>query len=333
MKRASLPLQRREFITLLGGAAAAWPLAARAQQAAKLPTIGLLVPGTPASHGKWVTAFVQRLGELGWTEGRTVAIEYRWAEGHMERFAEIAAEFVTLKVDVILVTVTPAVIAAKQATSIIPIVFTTVTDPVVTGIVPNMARPGGNVTGLTQQTTELGGKRLDLLRQLVPGLRQVAVMYNGANPSTVSELDEVHAAARTLSLEIAAIEVRQSEDIAPGINSVQGRAQALYVLTDPLVAINQLQINALALEARLPTMHALREYSASGGLISYGASFPDLFRRAGDYVDRILRGAKPAEMPVEQPIKFELVINLKTAKSLGLSVPPILITSADELIE
>jgi putative ABC transport system substrate-binding protein len=196
-----------------------------------------------------------------------------------------------------------------------------------------MARPGGNVTGLSQQTTELGGKRLDLLREIVPHLRQVAVMYNAANPSTVSEIDEVHAAARTLSLDIAAIEVRRAEDIAPGINSLRGRAEALYVLTDPLVAINQLQINALALEARLPIMHALREYAASGGLMSYGASFPDLFRRAGDYVDRILRGAKPAEMPVEQPTKFELVINLKTAKALGLNVPPILITSADELIE
>jgi putative tryptophan/tyrosine transport system substrate-binding protein len=325
-------MKRREFIAGLG-VAAAWPLAVRAQQAAKLPTIGFLVPGTPASHGKWVAAFVQRLGELGWIEGRTVAIEYRWAEGRSERFAEIAAEFVKLKVEVIVTTATGAVIAAMQATSLTPIVFTTVADPVVTGLVASMARPGGNVTGLSQQTTELGGKRLGLLREIIPRLRQVAVMYNAASPSTVSEMSEVHAAARTVSLEIAVIEVRRGEDIAPGIKSLQGRAEALYVLTDPLVAIYQLQINTLAFEAGLPTMHALREYVVSGGLISYGASFPDLFRRAGDYVDKILRGAKAAEMPVEQPTKFELVINLKTAKSLGLTVPPILITSADELIE
>jgi putative ABC transport system substrate-binding protein len=305
----------------------------RAQQTAKLPTIGFLVPGTPASHGKWVAAFVQRLHELGWIEGRTVAIEYRWAEGRTERFAELATEFVRLKVDVIVTSTTPAAIAAKQATSAIPIVFTTLTDPVVNGLVASMARPGGNITGLTQQTSELGGKRLDLLREIVPRLRQVVVMYNAANPATVSEMGEVHAAIRALSLEIAAIEIGRDEDIVPAFESLKGRAEALYVITDPLVAVNQLQINALALEARLPTMHGVREYVVSGGLISYGASFPDLFRRAGDYVDKILRGAKAAEMPVEQPTKFELVINLKTAKSLGLTVPPILITSADELIE
>jgi putative tryptophan/tyrosine transport system substrate-binding protein len=315
-------MRRREFIAGLGGTAVTWPLTVRAQQqAAKLPTIGFLVAGTPASHGKWVAAFVQRLGELGWIEGRTVAIEYRWAEGRSERFAEIAAEFVKLKVDVIVTTATGAVIAAKQATSLTPIVFTTVSDPVVTGLVASIARPGSNVTGLSQQTNELGGKRLDLLHKIVPHLHQVAVIYNPANPSTVSEMAEVHAAARTLSLKIAEIEVRRGEDIAPGIKSLQGRAEALYVLTDPLVAIHQLLINTLAFEAGLPTMHARREYVVSGGLISYGASFPDLFRRAGDYVDRILRGAKAAEMPVEQPTKFELVINLKTAKSLGLWSP------------
>jgi putative ABC transport system substrate-binding protein len=326
-------MRRREFIAGVGAAAVAWPLAAHAQQPARQPTIGLLVAGTPASHGKWVAAFLQRLGELGWIEGRTVAIEYRWAEGHMERFAQIAAEFVKLKVDVILVTATPAVLAAKQASSVIPIVFTTVTDPVVTGLVASMARPGGNVTGLSQQTTQLGGKRLDLLREILPRLRQVAVIYNPANPSTVSEMEEVRVAARTLGLEIAALEVRRAQDVAPGINLLKGRAEALYVLTDPFVAINQLQINALALEARLPTMHALREYVESGGLMSYGASFSDLFRHAGDYVDRILRGAKPAEMPVEQPTKFELVISLKAAKELGLTIPPLLLARADEVIE
>jgi putative tryptophan/tyrosine transport system substrate-binding protein len=206
-------------------------------------------------------------------------------------------------------------------------------DPVVTGLVQSMARPGGNITGLTQQASDLGGKRLDLLREIVPGLAHVAVMFNSDNPSTVSELHEVRAAARSLGVEIATIDVRRGADIAPAIELINGKAEALYVLTDPIMIVNQVQINSLALDARLPTLHGVRTYVESGGLISYGASFSDLFRRAGDYVDRILRGTKPAEMPIEQPTKFELVINLKTAKSLGLSVPPILITSADELIE
>jgi putative tryptophan/tyrosine transport system substrate-binding protein len=325
-------MQRREFITLLGGAAGL-PLTARAQQVAKLPTVGFLVAGTPASHGKWVAAFVQRLRELGWIEGRTVTIEYRWAEGRTEPLAEIAAEFVRLKVDVIFTSGTPAVIAAKQATSVTPIVFAAVTDPVVNGLVASMARPGGNITGLAQQTSELGGKRLDLLREIIPRLRQVAIMVNVANPAQVAEMGEVQAAAGMLSLEIAVIEVRQREDIVPAIESLKGRAEALYVATDPFMAVNQVQINNLALKARLPTMHGFREYVVSGGLMSYGANFPDMFRRAGDYVDRILRGAKPADLPVLQPTHFELVINLKTAKALGLTVPPTLLAQADEMIE
>jgi putative ABC transport system substrate-binding protein len=291
----------------------------------------LLAPQNPTV--KWVAAFVKRLSELGWIEGRTVAIEYRWAEGRTERFAEIAAEFVRLKVDVILTSATPSVIAAKKATSVIPIVFTTVTDPVVNGLVASIARPGGNATGLSQQTSELGGKRLGLLRQTVPHLRRVAVMANVTNPSTMAELSEISAAARMLGLEIVPIEIWRSEDIASGIKSLRGGAEALYVLTDPLVAVNQIEINTLALDARLPTMHALREYVVSGGLMSYGANFPDLFRRAGDYVDRILRGAKPADLPVEQPTKFDLIVNMKTAKALGLTLPATLLAGADEVIE
>jgi putative tryptophan/tyrosine transport system substrate-binding protein len=326
-------MKRREFITLLGGAAATWPLAARAQQPAKLPTVGVLVAGTPESHGKWVAAFEKRLSELGWIEGRTVAIEYRWAEGRTERFAEIAAEFVRLKVDVILTSATPSVIAAKKATSVIPIVFTTVTDPVVNGLVASIARPGGNVTGLSQQTSGLGGKRLGLLHEILPRLHRVAVMANITNPSTMAEMSEISAAAHMLGLEIVPIEVRRSEDVAPGIKSLQGGAEALYVITDPLVAVNQIEINTLALDARLPTMHALREYVVSGGLMSYGANFPDLFQRAADYVDKILRGAKPADLPVEQPTKFDLIVSMKTAKALGLTLPATLLASADEVIE
>jgi len=241
--------------------------------------------------------------------------------------------FSFLKVDVIFTSVTGAVIAAKQATSVTPIVVTTVTDPVVSGLVASIPRPGGNVTGLSQQTSGLGGKRLGLLQEIVPRLHRVAVLANITNPSTTAETSEISAAARILGLEIVLIEVRRSEDIAPGIKSLQGEAEALYILTDPLVAVNQVEINALALDARLPTMHGLREYVVSGGLMSYGANFPDLFRRAADYVDKILRGAKPADLPVEQPTKFDLIVSMKTAKVLGLTIPTTLLTSADEVIE
>ena len=311
-------MKRREFITLLGGAAAAWPLAARAQQPAKLPTIGFLGASTPSAESQWAAAFVQRLRELGWIEGRTVAIEYRWAEGRSERFAEIAAEFVRLKVDVIVTAGTAAVLAAKQATSVIPIVFAAAGDPVGTGLVASLARPGGNVTGLSIQATDLAGKRLELLREVVPGLRRLAIMANVGYPAAVLEMGEVQAAARTLGLEVATLEIRRAEDIAPAFEALKGRADALYVCADPLVTTNRIRINTLALGARLPTMHGVREYVEAGGLMSYGPNFPDLFRRAADYVDKILRGAKPADIPVEQPTKFDLVINLTTAKALGL---------------
>ena len=252
---------------------------------------------------------MQRLRELGWIEGRTVAIEYRWAEGRSERFAEIAAEFVRLKVDVI-VTSGTAVLAAKQATSVIPIVFAVAGDPVGTGLVASLARPGGNVTGLSIQATDLAGKRLELLREVVPGLRRLAIMANVGNPAAVLEMGEVQATARTLGLEVATFEIRRAEDIAPAFEALKGRADALYVCADPLVNTNRIRINTLALGARLPTMYGFREYVEAGGLMSYGPNFPDLFRRAADFVDKILRGAKPADIPVEQPTKFDLVINL-----------------------
>ena len=276
---------------------------------------------------------MQRLRELGWIEGRTVAIEYRWAEGRSERFAEIAAEFVRLKVDVIVTAGTAAVVAAKQATSVIPIVFAAAGDPVGTGLVASLARPGGNVTGLSNQSADLAGKRLELLREVVPGLRRLAIMANVGNPIGVLEMGEVQAAARTLGLEVVTLEIRRAEDIAPAFEALKGRADALYVVTDPLVNTNRIRINTLALGARLPTMHGIREYVEAGGLMSYGPNFPDLFRRAADYVDKILRGAKPADIPVEQPTKFDLVINLTTAKALGLDVPPTLLARADEVIE
>jgi putative ABC transport system substrate-binding protein len=325
-------MQRREFITLLGGAAA-WPLAARAQRVGKVPTIGFLGASTPAIIGQWVAAFVQRLRELGWIEGRTIAIEYRWAEGRPERYAEIAAEFVRLKVDVIVTHSAELVIAAKQATSVIPIVFGVAGDPVGSGLVASLARPGGNVTGLSVQFTDLAGKRFELLREIVSGLRGLAIMANAGASGAVLEMREAQAAARALGLEVATSEIRRAEDIVPAFGALKGRAEALYVASDPLLYANRVRINTLALGARLPTMHGTREYVEAGGLMSYGANFPDLFRRAGDYVDKILRGAKPADLPVEQPTKFDLVVNLITAMVLGLTIPPSVLARADEVIE
>jgi len=325
-------MKRREFITLLGGAAA-WPLAARAQQAGPQPTIGFLAAGTPTSHGQRVAAFVQRLRELGWIEGRTITIEYRWAEGRSERFAEIAAELVRRKVDVIVTSATEAIVAAKQATSVIPIVFAAAGDPVGTGLVASLARPGGNVTGLSVQQTDVAAKRVELLREIVPGLRRLAILGNVSGPAVVLDMREVQAAARTLGLEVITSEIRRGEDIAPAFAALKGHADALYVANDPLVGTHRFRINTLALAARLPTMHGSGEYAEVGGLMSYGPNSADLFRRAADFVDKILRGAKPGDIPVEQPTKFELVINLKTAKALGLEVPPTLLARADEVIE
>ena len=325
-------MRRREFIVGVG-AAAAWPLAARAQQAAKLPTIGFLVAGTPSSHGQWVAAFVQRLRELGWIEGRTITIEYRWAEGRSERFAEIAAEFVRRKVDVIVTSATEAVVAAKQATSVIPIVIAAAGDPVGTGLVASLARPGGNVTGLSIQQTDVAAKRLELLREIVPGLRRLAILGNVSGPAVVLDMREAEAAARTLGMEVITSEIRRGEDIAPAFAALKGRAEALYLPIDPLVNTHRFRINTLALAARLPTVHTSREWVEVGGLMSYGANVPDLFRRAANYVDKILRGAKPGDIPVEQPSKFDLIINLTTARALDLEVPPTLLARADEVIE
>jgi putative tryptophan/tyrosine transport system substrate-binding protein len=325
-------MTRRQFITLLGGVAAAWPLAARAQQAAKLPIIGFL-GSTSASHqSQWVTAFGQRLRELGWIDGRTARIEVRWAEGRPERFAEIAAEFVRLKVDVI-VTVGGAVLAAKQATSVIPIVFGAASDPLGMGLVASLARPGGNVTGLSVQATDLASKRLELLREVVHGLRRLAILLNVEYPAAVLEMGEAQAGARTLGLEVTTLEIRRVEDIVPAFEALKGRADALYVCTDPVLAANRIRVNTLANVARLPTITAFREWIEAGSLMSYGPNVPDLFRRAAEYVDKILRGAKPGDLPVEQPTKFDFIINLTTAKALGLEVSPTLLARADEVIE
>jgi putative ABC transport system substrate-binding protein len=320
------------LISLLGRAAVAWPLAARAQQPGKLPTVGFL-GSTPSTESQRVAAFVQRLRELAWIDGRNLAIEYRWAEGRNERYAAIAAEFVRLKVDVIVTVATPPTLAAKQATAVIPIVFAAVSDPVGTGLVASLARPGGNVTGLANQISDTSGKKLELLREVVPGLRRLAILANVSNPASVLEMGEAHATARTLGLEVTTSEIRRAEDIAPAFEALKERADALYLCPDPLMNTNRTRINILAVGARLPTMHGLREYVEAGGLMSYGPNLPDQFRRAAEFVDKILRGAKPADLPVEQPTKFDLIINLTTAKALGLELPPTLLARADEVIE
>jgi putative ABC transport system substrate-binding protein len=327
----TVTIGRRDLLAALGGAAVAWPLAARAQQPGKLPTIGYLGTTTASAWGPWTAAFVQRLDELGWTEGRTIATEYRWADGRSERFAEIATEFVLLKVDVI-VTGGNAAVAAKQATSVIPIVFV-LGDPVGTGLIANLARPGGNITGLTNQQPDLAGKRLEILRDLVPSLRRLAIMANVDYPFAVPEVAEVRGAAGTLGLDVVNLEIRRAEDIAPAFESLNGRADALYVVNDALVVTNRVRINTWAAAARLPTMHGTRAVVEAGGLISYGPNFPHLFRRTADYVDKILRGTKPGDIPVERPTKFDLVINNTTARAIGLKIPESFLLRADEVIE
>jgi putative ABC transport system substrate-binding protein len=325
-------MRRREFITLLGGAGVAWPLAVRAQQTA-MPVIGFFSPNSASSASQWTAAFVQRLRDLGWIEGRTVAIAYRWGEGRSERAAEFVAEFVRVKVDVIVTHGEPNILAAKQATSTIPIVFALATDPVGSGFVASLARPGGNLTGMSIQGPDLVGKRLQLLREVVPDLRRLAIMTDG-NPGTMLERGEVQVAARTLGLEAAiTLDVRRAEEIAPAFETLKGRVDALYICAVPLVNTNRVRINNLALAARVPTMHGFREAVEAEALMSYGPNFPDLFRRTADYVDKILRGAKPGDIPVEQPTKYDLVVNLKTAKALGLTIPEAFLLRADEVVE
>jgi len=326
-------MRRRGFICLIGAAATVWPLAARAQQLVKQRTIGFLGSSTPSAMSQWVAAFVQRLRDLGWIDGGTVTIEYRWAEGRSSRAAEIAAEFVQLKVDVIVTYGTSSVLAAKQATSVIPIVFAAANDPVGAGLVASLARPDGNVTGLSVQQVDAAGKRLELLREIFPSLRRLAILANVGNPGAALEMGEAQVAARTLGLEVTTIEIRRGEDIAPGFDALKSQAEALYVCTDPLVITNRARIQTSAMGARLPTVYNSREYVETGGLMSYGPNFLDQWRRTAEIVDKILRGAKPSDIPVEQPTKFDLVLNLTTAKVLGLTIPSTLIARADEVIE
>jgi putative ABC transport system substrate-binding protein len=297
-----------------------------------LPTIGFLDVSKGSGWSDYFDAFVRQLRELGWVEGRSVVIERRQAEGRGERYAEIAAEFVRLNVSAI-VTGGIAVRAAMQATSTIPIVFAVANDPVGGGLVASLSRPGGNVTGLSLQARDLVSNRLAYLRDVVPDLRRLAIMGNVGYPSTALEMSEVRATAVRLGIAANTVEIRVADDIAPAIEALKDKTQALFVCNDALVNANHVRINALALAARLPTIHAETEYAHSGGLMSYAANYPALFRRAAHLVDKILHGAKPSDIPVEQPTKFELIINLGTAKALGLTIPETLLATADELIE
>jgi putative ABC transport system substrate-binding protein len=325
-------VRRRAFISLLGGVAA-WPLAARAQKMDRVRRLGFLGAATPSVGGPWLSALVQRLGELGWVEGRNLQIDARWAEGRIDRAEEIAIEFARTDVDLIVTWATGPAVAAKRATSTIPIVFALATDPVGSGLVASLARPAGNATGLSAFNLDLVGKRVELLREIVLDLRRLAVLGNIGVTDTAFELREVIRAAQTLGLVTTAVEIKLSADIAPALDAIQTQPQALFVVGDPLTFTNRVQINSWALKQRLPAMYAIREFVAAGGLMSYGTNFPNLFRRAAEFSDRILRGGNPADIPVEQPTKFDLVINLKTAKALGLEVPPSLLARADEVIE
>ena len=325
-------MNRRDLIALLGSTAAAWPLGARAETSEKLPLIGIIGATTRTAQGQWWATFVERLRELGWVEGRTVVVEQRWGEGRNERYREIAAEFVRLKANLI-VTTAPVVPAVKQVTSTIPIIFALSGDPVGTGLIASLARPGGNATGLSMQQTDLATKRLEIVRELVPGLRRLAVMGNVQFPDAVLEMQTLEHTAKTLGLEIVRFDIRNGDDIAPAFQELRGRADALDVASDPLLFANRVRINTLALDARVPTMHDFREYVEVGGLVSYGPNNAHLFRRAAEYADKILHGANPADLPVEQPTKFDLVVNLTTAKVLGLAVSEAFLLRADAVIE
>jgi len=325
-------MRRRAFIKLLGGAAAL-PVAARAQQTLKRAIIGLLGSGTAAAQSEWTAAFMQRLRELGWIEGQNVAFEFRWAEGRTDRLPALADEIVQRNVDVILTHNTPPTLAAKKATSVIPIVFATAGDAVGSGIVASLARPGGNVTGLSSLQPDTAGKRVELLRELIPGLRRLAALKDIGNPFADRDVDEVRNASRTAGVEVDTFEIRQADDINRAFEVFQHSVQAVYMPSVPLLFANSGRINNLALAARLPTMHGVRELVETGGLISYGPHWPDMWRRAADFVDKILRGAKPADLPVEQPTKFDLILNQKTAKAIGLRVPDKLLALANEVIE
>jgi ABC-type uncharacterized transport system substrate-binding protein len=326
-------VRRREFITLLGGAAVAWPLSARAQQSAKVPRVGFMGNSTEALEANLVGPFREGLRELGYEEGRNIIIEYRWAEGKYERFPALIAELLAGNLDVIVTAGTPASLAVKKATSSVPLVMIAVGEPVATGLVASLARPGGNITGVTSISPEIEGKRLELLREVVPGLSHIAVLWNAGSPVQVIQERETQVAAQTLGMKMLSLGVRTQEEIEGAFATMlRERPEALFVLADRLFLHHRKRIMDFAVQHRLPGVHAYRELVEVGGRMSYGPSYADMHRRAATYVVRILKGEKPADLPVERPVKFELVLNLKAAKAFDLEIPPTLLARADEVI-
>ena len=325
-------IRRREFITLLAGATAAWPIAARAQQAGNKHTVGILSAGVENAALNMV--LVDALRELGWVEGKNIAFEHRYAENRLERLPGLAADLVRLKVDVFAAAGTLAPLAAKQASSTIPIVMTAAGDSLGSGLVASLARPGGNVTGMSLMAPDLGGKRLELLKEVLPRLARVAVLWNAANPYSALVFKQTQDGGRTLGIEVQSLDVRGPDDFDGTFEAARRlRPDALITVEDPLTGSHRKRIADFVVGQQLPSLHGIREFVAAGGLISYGANITDLSRRAAYYVDKIFKGAKPADLPIQQPTKFDLVINLKAAKTLGLDVPPALLARADEVIE
>ena len=327
-------IKRRKFLTLFGGAVLAWPLAVRAQPMAKVWHVGMLETTAATLNATNLDAFKQALRQLGYIEGQNLIVEYRSGDGHIERFPQLAAELVRLNVDIIITRGTPAALAAKKATATIPIVMAAIREPVETGMVASLARPGGNVTGLSAFVTELTAKRIEIMREIIPQLSRMALIDNMANRSVPAQWDETKRAAFALGIQPQLYDVRKAEDIERAFSSaIAQRVNALSVGNDSVVIANRIQVVQLAAKHRLPAIYATRDFVDAGGLLSYAAHYPDLYRRAAAYVDKIFKGAKPADLPVEQPTKFEIVVNLKAASALGLTVPSTLLARADEVIE
>ena len=319
----------RDVIGLFGSIAAAWPLKAEEQQ--QLRTIAI-VGNTAQAYGPWAAAFVERLGQLGWIEGRTLEIEYRWSEGRRERVAEIASELVSKKVDLI-VTYGGAAVICMQATASIPIVFVPGVDPVAAGLVANFAHPGGNVTGMSVQQADIASKRLEVLREIVPGLSRLAILFDANYPASVREADNLENAARQFGITLLRRGVRVVADLETAFDAFKSRVDAVYLADSGLLDGNRAIVVSLVLDTKLPTTSSISETARAGALMAYGPDYPDLFRRAAEVADKIMRGAKPGDIPVEQPTKFYLVINLKSARGLGLTVPNNVLALADEVIE